>query len=227
MLPLMKRQGSQHHLINGNSMYGVNHSPSEESSSPLDGSRSSPFMDASPFSSTTRSGIFAYKVEPLSSETAGVAGADFHFKRLRSGDSFTTDTSPTSNRNVANPQSPLKAPRLTVSTPAADDFLKRTGRREARKISPKSIEEIPEDLDGTDNIPLLRLGDEGRSKLKSALSDQVRVNPDIKAEVDAIGKIRLASMQQLLKMAMVSGLWAYAVQLAREHEFGKSVKRSS
>jgi len=77
-----------------------------------------------------------------------------------------------------------------------------------------------------DYIPLLKLGDEGRAKLKSALSEQVRVDPEVKAKIDDIGKIRLASMQQLLRMAKIAGIWDYAILLAQEHEVNKAIRRT-
>jgi len=57
-------------------------------------------------------------------------------------------------------------------------------------------------------VPVLKLGDDGRAKLKSALSELVKTNPDIRARVEEIGKIRLASMQQLMQMAKVSAALA-------------------
>jgi hypothetical protein len=75
-------------------------------------------------------------------------------------------------------------------------------------------------------IPILKLGDEGRAKLKSALSEQAKADNDIRLRIDAIGKIRLASVHQLMQMARVSGLWEYAQSLAQEHELSKAYKRS-
>ena len=189
MLPLFKRQGSH-----GASLYAMSRSPDDDSSPSGGMTRGSPFADILPHSHS-ESDVFSYRAEPP------VSAEDFNFKRLRSTDSFTTDTSPTSIRRVPL-SSPAKIRRVTI-----------------RRYPPK----ISED----DTGPMLRLGDEGRSKLKSALSEEVRNSPEIKADVDAIGKIRLASMQQLLRMAQVAGLFDYATQLAKEHELGKTVKRSS
>jgi len=48
----------------------------------------------------------------------------------------------------------------------------------------------------------------------------------MKRQVDEIGKIRLASMQQLLQMAKICGLWDYALMLAKEHEIAKNIRRT-
>lgn len=78
-----------------------------------------------------------------------------------------------------------------------------------------------------ESVPVLRLGDEGRAKLKSALSEQVRRDPEMKARVEAIGKIRLASIQQLMMMAKECNLWEFVEMLALEHEVSRDLKRSS
>lgn len=115
--------------------------------------------------------------------------------------------------------SPMHVETRTVKVP------RRTVRKAAVKVasdSPNTRISVSE----LDAVPILKLGDEGRAKLKSALSEQARTDPDIKSQIEAIGKIRLASMQQLMQMARVSGLWEYAQSLAAEHEMAKAYKRS-
>jgi hypothetical protein len=129
-----------------------------------------------------------------------------------------------------------------IPTPAASDIFNRTSFQPSQKqpriskpistvSSPsqprgqfdqgtyESSDEDSREMEQT--LPTLKLGDEGRAKLKSALSEAVRSDERIRHKVEAIGKIRLASMAQLLRMAKVAGLWEYAIMLSREHELNK------
>ena len=135
-----------------------------------------------------------------------------------------------------------------ITPPATQDFLNRTTGTSHRNDVPRKVvvsqrrqqrvidqEEDDDDDDGMysfvpsghiSSVPILKLGDDGRAKLKSALSEQVRMDTRMKRQVDEIGKIRLASMQQLLQMAKICGLWDYALMLAKEHEIAKNIRRT-
>ena len=251
MLPLTKRQGSNL-LQSGNSFYALNQVGGEVVS-PLDAPMGSLYGDASP-GSMTNSGRYDFRVKTPYNGTyqQNSAAPSFHFKRFRSVDSFSTDVSP-SSRSVDEVGSPYSAGNFVTPTakhprtmtplitpPATQDFLKRGTNGSYPTEIPRKVvvsrdhQRRDESEDDEFNIesstfsstPLLKLGDDGRAKLKSALSEQVRVDPQLKMKVDAIGKIRLASMQQLLQMAKICGLWDYALMLAREHEMAKLIKRT-
>ena len=180
----------------GLSLYALNHG-TDSPPSELE-YRSSPFMDTSPYDSVR---TFEYSLGGLSNRSSGTHRTEDSLKRLRS----MTDSVEVSPVSVVT-----KAPRIPSHSP---------GKR--KRVSPTTFVNMSET-----EIPVLRLGDEGRSKLKSALSEQVRISPELKSHVDTIGKIRLASMHQLSQMAQVCGLWEYAQKLAREHQEGKSVRRT-
>jgi len=154
--------------------------------------------------------------------------------------------SPYASGNIVTPSA--KHPRTMtplITPPATQDFLNRStngstatrnevprkvviSRDQQRRVAMESDDDEMNFNSSADmsSVPILKLGDDGRAKLKSALSEQVRVDPRLKSEVDAIGKIRLASMQQLLQMAKICGLWDYALMLAKEHEMAKLIKRT-
>ena len=222
--------------------------------SPLDAPVSPPYGDMSPSSMST-SGSYDFRVKtPYNGGYQQSSTApSFHFKRFRSVDSFSTDVSP-SSRSVGDVGSPYasgnivtpiaKHPRTMtplITPPATQDFLNRStngstrnevprkvviSRDQQRRVAMESDDEFNFNSSDVSSVPILKLGDDGRAKLKSALSEQVRVDPRLKIEVDAIGKIRLASMQQLLQMAKICGLWDYALMLAKEHEMAKLIKRT-
>jgi hypothetical protein len=166
----------------------------------------SPIYDSSP-RNEMESSYFGF--HPVSPRTAAslVDLDNFSFKRLRSLDSGllldSADASPVSRSSKASKTEPNQ---IVVS----------------RKRIPD-----PTHHDSPDDIRILKLGDEGRARLKSALSDIAKNDQAIRSKIEAIGKIRLASMQQLMQMAKVSGLWDYALALAREHESAKAYKRTS
>ena len=81
--------------------------------------------------------------------------------------------------------------------------------------------------DEVNNVSMLKVGEEGRARLKSALSDAVRSDAEALYRVQAIGKIRLASMLQLMQMAKVAGLWEYAEVLAKEHSKTKRYRKTT
>ena len=244
MLPLTKRQGSNL-LQSGNSFYTLNQGLGDVAS-PLDAPLSPSFVDSSPSAMSSSSRYdFRVKTPHNGGYQQNSDGRSFHFKRFRSIDSFSTDVSP-SSRSIDDVDRPAgfgmietpvaKHPRTMtplITPPATLDFLRRTSNEVPRKVFVSREQRVYDSDDEEFNfrsrvsdLPVLKLGDDGRAKLKSALSEQVRIDPRMKTEVDNIGKIRLASMQQLLHMAKICGLWDYALMLAKEHEMSKLIKRS-
>jgi hypothetical protein len=189
----------------GSGFYGHVGGPDDPASPFSTESLRSPIYDTSPHSDM-ESSYFGF--HPISPRTAAslVDLENFSFKRLRSLDSGhlldSPDASPVSRSSKA---SKTEANQIVVT----------------RKRIPAPTQLI------TDEVPILKLGDDGRAKLKSALSELSKSDEEVHARIEAIGKIRLASMQQLMQMAKVSGLWEYALTLAREHEMAKAYRRSS
>lgn len=189
MLPSFNRQGSGNFMRS--SGFIRSHSDTlMEVSTPSFRPFSQSFLLEAP-SRDYESTYFGYTLpSPLH---VGAYDSHFALKRFGSMDSASTDTSPVvSGRVREDPVVEMRQiPRVT-----------KLRQREA----------VADDVS-----PVLKLGDEGRAKLKAALSEQVRRNPELKARVDEIGKIRLASIQQLLMMAKVCDLWEYVEMLSLEH----------
>lgn len=195
----------------GSGFYGNFHDDSDPSSPFSDASMASPFYESSPTNDVEPS-YFGYQPVSPKNQASLVDLENFSFKRLRSLDSGTlesADVSPvsrvskasrTSPTHISVTRRPMPQPTVQIEMPYADN-------------------------EGFE-IPPLRLGDDGRSRLKSALSEQVKHDADIRAQIEAIGKIRLASIQQLMQMARVSGLWDYAQYLALENETTKKYRRT-
>ena len=206
MLPLIRKQGSV-----------PNFDHRSEVSPNSAGSGITPFADASP-----RAGIetsyFGYRLPSPTSLQHGPNPASFHFKRGRSDESVdsTVDGSPTPIHSAKIARSQDSSVRSNISEQTT---------RIAAVVTHDAHDNI--DVDDLERLPVLRFGEEGRAKLKSALSDLVRRDPEIKERVEAIGKIRLASMHQLMRMAKVAGLWSYAEALVKEHDSLRQYKRTS
>ena len=66
------------------------------------------------------------------------------------------------------------------------------------------------------DLPKLHLGETGRSKLKSMISNMIKEDEELRAQVLAISKVKLASIGQLLQMAYVCGLWEDAVRIGEQ-----------
>jgi len=62
-------------------------------------------------------------------------------------------------------------------------------------------------------LPRLHLGESGRMKLKSRISMLIKDDPELRAKVLAISKVKLASIGQLLQMAYICGIWDEAVRI--------------
>ena len=60
----------------------------------------------------------------------------------------------------------------------------------------------------------LHLGEGGRAKLKSLISDAVKHNEELRERVAAITKVKLASIPQLLQMASICDLWPQVLLIA-------------
>lgn len=90
-----------------------------------------------------------------------------------------------------------------------------SGESERGAPSPKKVKinrkrvNIPEP-----NLPKLHLGEVGRKKLKSLISSAIKEDECLRDKVRAIGKVKLASIPQLLQMAQVCGLWDEAVLIS-------------
>jgi len=69
---------------------------------------------------------------------------------------------------------------------------------------------VPQDL------PKLHLGETGRCKLKSMISNLIKDDEDLRAQVLSISKVKLASIGQLLQMAYVCGLWEEATRIGEQ-----------
>lgn len=172
----------------------------------------SPLYDSTPTHDVQSSYFGFHPVSPRAAASL-VDLNNFSFKRLRSLDSGlieSTDASPVSRSSKASKTGPNHIVVSRMRMPEAT----------YHSTSPSSTA-------GLDRLPMLKLGDDGRAKLKSALSELAKQDTDIRARIDAIGKIRLASIQQLMRMAKVAGLWEYAQSLARDHDVAKTYRRST
>ena len=217
MLPFIKNQRSSHLLPTGS--FHIQNQPGFGDISPSSMSQVSPFADVSPRNGLETS-YFGYRLpSPTNIHGAGQPGhANFHFKRLRSDDSVSGSLD----------ASPMATQTHVKKLPRSDDSTSKL-KTEPARFATVVHDDVSSSISSEDlrNLPLLRFGEEGRAKLKSALSDAVRRDADVRARVDEIGKIRLASMQQLMRMAKVAGLWSYAEALVMEHDSLKQYRRSS
>lgn len=191
----------------GSGFYG-NYPQHQDPSSPFSGeSMASPFYE-SQVSTDVEPTYFGFTATSPKNAATLVDLENFSFKRLRSLDSGLLE-SPDSSPILRGVSKSSKTSPTHIAV--------------SRKTMPNPTAHKDETAD---QIPPLKLGDDGRSKLKSALSEQARMDSDIRAQIDAIGKIRLASIPQLMEMSRVCGLWDYALSLARDHEATKLYKRT-
>lgn len=207
MLPIMKRQGSDVFQI-GSSMYGANRDMQlSETNTPLNANGvMSALPGLSPYDSTVSLGFHLGRDERKH-------GGKAH--RFLAGDVHMKESAA---------ESLLKMDDDSLSGTPAEmqlDEVVLEPVREMRRLPEKKA------TPSTEISLNLKLGDDGRSRLKSALSEKVRQDTYIRHRVEAIGKIRLASMQQLLVMAQEAGLWEYALKLADEHDHLKKIRHSS
>jgi hypothetical protein len=213
MVPSVARTGTTT-LGTGSGYYNVS-GDQDDQSSPFSGaSMNSPFYDSTPRNDI---GTSYFGFRPASPKTATSLNEleNFSFKRLRSLESIYSESADASP--VSRPSAKYTRVEPSQLVVARKPMPNPTFHEERKSFEPTmSIGEIP----------ILKLGDEGRAKLKSALSEQAKADNDIRLRIDAIGKIRLASVHQLMQMARVSGLWEYAQSLAQEHELSKAYKRS-
>lgn len=80
--------------------------------------------------------------------------------------------------------------------------------------------------DNEEPVCNLPLGECGRSKLKSLISNAVRSSTVLKERCDSVGKIKTATVSQLFELARVCGLMGAAKQLSDEFLEHKKLKRS-
>ena len=88
-------------------------------------------------------------------------------------------------------------------------------------------EEVSDDLSANEctrtqpdvDVPKLHLGENGRSKLKSLISGALKRNIELKILVASVGKVKLASVSQLLQMAFLCGLWDEVIRISESSRF--------
>ena len=66
------------------------------------------------------------------------------------------------------------------------------------------------------DLPKLHLGESGRAKLKSMISNLIKEDEELRTQVLAISKVKLASIGQLLQMAFICNLWEEAVRISEQ-----------
>lgn len=222
MLPFTKRQGSTQFRTAG-SFYDI-HGNSLGNASTVSSPLSSQFADISPHSGM-ESTQYGYRLPTPVNSNQKDSQPDFHFTRSRTSSwaSFMDkDASPGSRSAKALRVSQTKAAYLP--TPAEE----RSARVDvAKNYEPPHRRAYKPSDDEVKNVSMLKVGEEGRARLKSALSDAVRSDAEALYRVEAIGKIRLASMLQLMQMAKVAGLWEYAEELAKEHSKTKRYRKTT
>jgi hypothetical protein len=217
MLPVIKRQGSDVFQI-GSSMYATHRDIESESSSPLSAEGHPAMPGLSPYD--TR-GSLGFHMRPPKDHRSSRMG--LHYLTSDGMDMSdplthvsTHDNSPGSFMDVDD----IHDSDDTESSSGKSHDL--GGVPESKKLPQKKSTAI-----SYGELPVVKLGDDGRSKLKSALSERVREDMQVRRRVESIGKIRLASMQQLLAMAKEAGLWEFVVRLSEEHEQAKILRKSS
>lgn len=222
MLPFTKRQGSTQFRAAG-SFYDI-HGNSFGNASTVSSPLSSHFADISPHSGM-ESTPYGYRLPTPVNANQKDSQPDFHFKRSRTSSSASfmdDDASPVSRSAKAVRVSRTKAAYLP--TPAEESLAWVNVAKNYELPHRRAYK--PSDHEFND-VPMLKFGEEGRARLKSALSDAVRADAEVRNRVEAIGKIRLASMQQLMRMAKVAGLWEYAEALAKEHSMTKQYRKTT
>jgi hypothetical protein len=63
-------------------------------------------------------------------------------------------------------------------------------------------------------VPRLRIGEVGRIELKASLTNLFKVRPELRKETNRISRLKCASINQLLTMAYLCGLWEKAVHIS-------------
>ena len=76
-----------------------------------------------------------------------------------------------------------------------------------------------------DEYSSIKLGDQRRKMIKSAISEKYHNDPAIRERIKQIGFIKSATVSELMKMAEVCGLLDWALQLARSREVEKQITR--
>lgn len=66
-------------------------------------------------------------------------------------------------------------------------------------------------------VPRLQIGESGRVELKASLTTLLKLRPDLRKQTNRISKLKCASINQLLTMAMVCGIWEKAVKISETY----------
>lgn len=66
-------------------------------------------------------------------------------------------------------------------------------------------------------VPRLQIGESGRVELKASLTSLLKNRPDLRKQTNRISKLKCASINQLLTMAMVCGIWEKAVKISHSY----------
>ncbi len=106
---------------------------------------------------------------------------------------------------------------VSESTTASENERNRGGSLKRVRIM-SSLRPVSEKLSEPsympDSMPKLHLGETGRQKLKSMISQALKYDEELRIKVSRIGKVKLASIPQLLAMAKVCGLWDEVLRIA-------------
>ena len=102
---------------------------------------------------------------------------------------------------------------LTTATVESPREIKRARRQPSPSKRTTILQAVPSDTVPGD-LPRLHLGETGRSKLKSMISNMIKDDEELRTQVLAISKVKLASIGQLLQMAYICGLWEEAVRIS-------------
>ena len=104
-----------------------------------------------------------------------------------------------------------------VLTTATGEESQREIKRARRLPSPSkrtTILRVDPSVPVPGDLPKLHLGETGRCKLKSMISNMIKDDEELRTQVLAISKVKLASIGQLLQMSYVCGLWEEAVRIS-------------
>jgi len=101
---------------------------------------------------------------------------------------------------------------VAITTEPKESLAKRAriSCKRASSVAPAQLPMgVPKDL------PKLHLGETGRCKLKSMISNLIKDDEELRSQVLIISKIKLASISQLLQMAYVCNIWDEVVRIAQ------------
>jgi len=106
---------------------------------------------------------------------------------------------------------------VITTTPVEESLREIKKARRIPSLSKRTATvDVPSEFSVPGDLPKLHLGETGRSKLKSMISNMIKDDEELRAQVLAISKVKLASIGQLLQMAFVCGLWEDAVRIGEQ-----------